>query len=61
VEVIEAQGQSMTMSRDYNDYEEVDGVLFPSTISITGMMPTTVVLKKQEIKINSGLEDSDFK
>ncbi len=61
VATAEAQGQTITLSTEYSDYEEIDGIKFPSTVSITGAMPEVMVLKKEEIKVNSGLTEADFK
>ncbi len=60
-EVLEAQGQTISLTNEFTDYEAVNGVMFPSTISISGMMPEVVVLKKVDLKVNSGLSDDDFK
>jgi hypothetical protein len=61
VETAEANGQTITVSSDFQDYEEVNGVKFPSKVSLTGMMPEVVVLMKKEISLNTGLSDDDFK
>ncbi len=61
VNAMEAQGQTMTITNDHKDYQEVDGVLLPYTRTTTGAAPVPIVMKVKEIKINSGVEDSLFK
>ena len=60
VESVEAQGQQMTITTEYKDYEKVNGVMIPSTIEMIGMMPTPMILKKEKIEINTGVDDSVF-
>ncbi len=46
----------------YSDYEEVDGVLFPMTLTIKNqMLPTAMVGTVTSIKFNEELNDEDFK
>lgn len=61
VEVVEAQGQKVTMMRKIGDYSEAGGVLFPGKITMTGMMPMPIELNKKEIKANTGVDASVFK
>ena len=61
VNAMEAQGQTMTITNDHQDYQEVDGVLLPYTRTTTGAAPVPIVMKVKEIKINSGVEASVFK
>ncbi|MDA9774319.1 insulinase family protein [Saprospiraceae bacterium] len=60
VETMEAQGQSMTMTTNYTDYKEVNGIMFPQMMEILGMMPTPVVLKAEKIEVNTGVDKSIF-
>lgn len=56
----EQMGQSFTTSMKYDNYTEVDGVMFPSTwIQDTGM-GMTLTIEYEDIKINQKLDDSKF-
>lgn len=52
-------GSQMTQMQNYSDYKEVNGVLFPHKTVISGMQKIT--LSVQDLKVNSGLKESDFK
>lgn len=54
------QGKTNTVLT-YGDYKEVDGIEFPYTIGTEIGNGMTIDLKVKEIKVNSGLSDSDFK
>jgi predicted Zn-dependent peptidase len=56
--VVKGEGGSMTT--DYADYKEVNGILVPFTMTSTGMMPMPLVMEVQSAAINSGLEDGEF-
>lgn len=57
---VEQMGQSFTTSMKYDNYTEVDGVMFPSTwIQDTGM-GMTLTIEYEDIKINQKLDDSKF-
>ncbi|MDE3214044.1 MAG: hypothetical protein KGM98_12485, partial [Bacteroidota bacterium] len=43
----------------YGDYKEVNGILIPYKETITQQIEFTFI--KDEVKINSGLTDADFK
>ena len=53
-------GQIMTVSTDLNDYQEVDGILFPFSRKLVGAAPIPLDLKIKEIKVNSGVSDDVF-
>lgn len=46
-------------SINYEDYKEVNGILFPSKESVTEQVNLQLEIK--DVKINSGLTDEDFK
>lgn len=52
------QGPMKTMTK-FMDYKEVEGVMFPMTIS-QGMMGQNLKFEIKGIKVNSGLKKSDF-
>jgi predicted Zn-dependent peptidase len=54
------QGKEVSSITDMNDYKNVDGIKFPYTIS-TQNGPQKMDMTVQEIQVNSGLKDSDFK
>jgi hypothetical protein len=61
LQVTETQGQTMTTTTAYDDYRSVDGILVPHTMTITGPMPTPMVMKASDIKINPSVDPSIFK
>ncbi len=50
-----------TMTNDFSDYKEAGGVLFPNTITLTGIFPMPVKAVVSEIKVNAGIDDAVFK
>lgn len=54
-------GQPVTMTTDFADYKEVNGVLFPHTVTITGVFPVPLKAVVTELKVNGGIDDSMFK
>jgi zinc protease len=56
----EQMGQTTTMTNDYENYEEFEGVLFPTLIKISGLMPIVLEMKIQSVEINTGLSDDLF-
>jgi len=62
VVAVEAQGQNITSTVDYSDYQNVDGVLFPFTQKTTGgPMPFPIEMKVKSISLNTGVADELFK
>ncbi|WBL22655.1 M16 family metallopeptidase [Zunongwangia sp. HRR-M8] len=56
---ISQMGQTMSIPTIYSDYQEVEGIKMPFTIS-QSMGPQSFDLKVKEYKINEGVQDSDF-
>ena len=56
----EAQGQQITSVQDYSNYKEVNGVLFPYEQKITAG-PQVIGIAENEIVINEGVSEEDFK
>jgi len=54
-------GQMISMINDFMDYEETDGVKFPTILRVTGMMPTPVEMKLKSLTVNPELSDDIFK
>lgn len=52
---------STTMVNEFSKYEEVEGILFPFETKSTGMAPFPIVMKVEEVKLNTGLADELFK
>lgn len=61
VQTAEAQGQTMTTTYEYSDYKIVDGIMVPHTMTISGAMPTPMVMKAVSVKINSSVDPDLFK
>lgn len=56
----EVQGQQMTSTLGYGDYQEVSGIKFPFKIMQT-VGPQSFEFMVKEIKVNEGVDASDFK
>jgi hypothetical protein len=54
-------GGESTSTITYSDYKEVDGIKFPYTMTTDNGGNMTIELKVDNIKVNSGLSDGDFK
>jgi len=61
VSTSQAQGQTVTVTNDYADYKEVDGIMVPYTITTSGAMPFPLKMEVQEVVINGEVDDSLFK
>lgn len=61
IQVSEAGGEVATTSFDYDDYKVVDGISIPHTITMSGPMPTPIVMKATAIKVNGEVDPSLFK
>jgi hypothetical protein len=48
----------VTSTTDFLEYKDVDGIKFPSVISMTGAM--AMKLKAETINVNKGIPDSEF-
>ncbi len=53
-------GSSNTMSTEVSDYRDVDGIMLPYSISMSGMMPMTITMKVTDVKINGDVADDMF-
>ncbi len=56
---VEAMGQEVVSTFNFGDYKEVNGILFPFTLS-QSMGPQSIDFIVSEIKINEGVSDADF-
>lgn len=59
--VVSGGGNTATVINDLSDYKEVNGILFPHTVVVTGAAPVPLKSEVTDIKINTGLDDSVFK
>lgn len=57
---VEQMGQTTTVTNDYENYVEFDGVLFPTLVKISGFMPVAIEMKVKNTEINTGLADDLF-
>ncbi|WCO01822.1 insulinase family protein [Psychroserpens ponticola] len=55
----EQQGQSITTTFDFSDYQDINGVMIPHTQKITAG-PQVIILNSTEVKFNEGVTDADF-
>jgi phosphotransferase system IIB component len=56
----EAGGQKMTITNDYMDYSEVDGILFPQKLKTSGAGPMPFEMKVQSIELNGEIDPAVF-
>lgn len=56
---VEMNGMEMKTAVFYNDYQEVNGIKFPHTMTISAG-PQELNFEVSEIKINEGVSDADF-
>jgi len=57
---VETPEGELTVSQNYADYRNIDGVMIPFQINIS-QGPQKISMTGTEAKINSGLKKSDFK
>ena len=56
---VQQQGPA-TVTIDYSDYREVEGIMYPYMTSISGMMPMPLEMKTTDIKVNSDIDQGLF-
>ncbi len=56
-----AMGESSTTTFEFAEYKVVDGISIPHSISISGPMPTPMVMKATSVKVNPKVDPSLFK
>jgi zinc protease len=54
-------GNPAAVITDFSDYKEVNGVMIPHTINLTGVFPVPVKATVTEIKANAGVDEAVFK
>ncbi|GGG12789.1 hypothetical protein GCM10011344_11850 [Dokdonia pacifica] len=55
----EAGGQTVQQTLSYSDYKDLNGIMFPFTLS-QSFGPQSLDFKVTEIKVNEGISDQDF-
>lgn len=53
-------GNPVVVTVDYADYKETNGVKFPNTMTLNGVMPIPMTSVVSEIKVNAGIDDALF-
>lgn len=53
--------QGQTQIASYGDFQEVNGVMIPHTVTITGAMPFPLEMKAESIKVNEEIDGMKFK
>ncbi len=51
---------AMTVSNEYGDYREVEGIRIAHELKSAGMAPFPITLKVESVKVNTGLADEIF-
>jgi predicted Zn-dependent peptidase len=54
-------GEPVEVTFDYFDYKETSGVMFPTRMTMTGLMPAPLTRNITEVKVNAGIDDGVFK
>lgn len=54
-------GNPNTQIEEISDYKEVNGVMIPHLLTVSGVFPVPVKIIITEVKINQGVDDSTFK
>lgn len=57
---VKAQEQ-MTMTTDYKDYKNVNGIMLPHTAAISGVAPTTLTLEATTMEVDKMVTEDVFK
>lgn len=58
---VEEQGQTVTITTDFKDYKEVDGIMFPFNTIVSGAAPFELNTIISDIKVNPTFGPDDFK
>ena len=53
-------GQPTTVTINFGDYKAVNGVLFPHSLSVSGIFPVPMKGAVTEMKANAGVDDKAF-
>lgn len=61
ITTVEQGGQKATITNEYKDYKEVDGIMMPHTFKTSGASPVPMEMKVSKIELNVPIEDSVFK
>jgi zinc protease len=54
-------GEPVNVITDFADYKATNGVMFPNTVTISGLMNVPMKGTVTEIKVNAGIDDAQFK
>ena len=58
---VEANGQQISTTQKFGDYQEVDGIKVPMEMTLSGGgMPFEMVTKVEDIEINQEIPDEVF-
>lgn len=58
--VEEVNGQSATLTNDFGDYKEVNGIQIPHSVKISGAMPMPLEFTTSEVEINGKFDPEVF-
>ena len=64
VRSVSTQGEGerqLTLTTDYSEYKDVNGILFPHSTTINGAMPVPLVLEATKIGVNEVISEDVFK
>lgn len=49
-----------TITVDYDDYREVEGLMYPHRVVSSGLMPVPLVFELKSLSVNTGIPDKNF-
>jgi len=61
ISTTEGQQGPTTITVDYKDYQEVEGVMVPMTTELSGPMPQPIKMVVKEVNLNVEIDESEFK
>ena len=62
IETQELEGQKMVTNRAISNYKDIDGILFPHTMTVTNSaMPMPMKMETKSIKVNGDIDESVFR
>lgn len=54
------RSEEATVTVDYGDYREVEGLLYPHKVISSGLMPVPLILELKSLAVNTGLSENLF-
>ena len=52
--------EAASITVDYSEYQEIDGLMYPHKVTSSGLMPTPLVFTLKSLTVNTGLSEDRF-